>query len=72
MNTNLINEASADAVYGLPPMLTAAQAARILNVSERTVARMCANGDMKAAKVCSVWRINRDALLDQYGLAKVS
>lgn len=48
----------------LPPLLTTQQAAAILNVHQRTVARMCELGKLKAVRVMSVWRINRDALFD--------
>ena len=43
-------------------------AAGILGVSERTVTRMCEQGKLKAVKVMSLWRINRDRLLDFAGL----
>lgn len=52
-----------------PELLDSKQAAGILNVNERTVTRMCAEGKLKAVKVMSLWRINRDALLDFAGLA---
>lgn len=52
----------------LPQMLDAAQAAGVLNVSARTIARMCASGKLKAVKVNSMWRVNRDALLTYAGL----
>lgn len=48
----------------LPP----GQAARILNVCDKSIARMCEFGELKAVRVRSVWRINRDALLDFAGL----
>lgn len=51
-----------------PELLDSKQAAGILNVNERTVTRMCAAGKLKAVKVMSLWRINRDALLDFAGL----
>lgn len=44
-------------------------AGEILHVSERTVTRMCASGELKAVKVGHQWRINRDALLEYAGLA---
>lgn len=52
----------------LPALLSSKEAARILGVSERTVTRMCEQGKLKAVKVMSLWRINRDALLDFAGL----
>ena len=51
-----------------PELLDSKQAAGILNVNERTVTRMCVEGKLKAVKVMSLWRINRDALLDFAGL----
>lgn len=55
--------------YGkLPDLLTARQAAAILNVHPRTVTRLCAAGKLKAVKVASDWRVNKGALLDYAGL----
>lgn len=53
-----------------PELLNTKQAAEILNVNVRTVARMCEQGKLKAVKVLSLWRINRDALFEFAGLAK--
>ena len=52
----------------MPQLLDTKQAAEILNVNVRTVARMCEQGKLKAVKVMSLWRINRDRLLDFAGL----
>lgn len=52
----------------LPALLSSKEAARILGVSDRTVTRMCEQGKLKAVKVMSLWRINRDALLEFAGL----
>lgn len=52
----------------LPVMMKIEQAAQILNVCPRTVARMCNRGQIKAVKTASTWRINRDALLEYAGL----
>lgn len=52
----------------LPPLLDTNQAAKILNVNPRTVTRMCEQGKLKAVRVMSLWRINRDALLRDCGL----
>ena len=49
-------------------LIDAKQAAEILQVCPRTIARMCERGEIKAVKVRSLWRINRDALLDFAGL----
>ena len=52
----------------MPMLLDTNQAAAILNVTPRTVTRMCEQGKLKAVRVMSLWRINRDALLDFAGL----
>lgn len=52
----------------LPPMLSVEQSKDVLNVSARTISRMCEQGKLKAVKVNSLWRINRDALLAYAGL----
>lgn len=52
----------------LPDLLDTSQAAAILNVTPRTVTRMCEQGKLKAVRVMSLWRINRDRLLDFAGL----
>lgn len=59
---------AAEGYTDLPALVDARQAATILNVHPRTVARMCEQGKLKAVKVMSVWRINRDALLTFAGL----
>lgn len=52
----------------LPMLLTTAQAATILNVTPRTVQSMCEAGKLRAVRVQSLWRVNRDALLEFAGL----
>lgn len=52
----------------LPALLDTRQAAEILNVTPRTVTRMCEQGKLKAVRVMSLWRINRDALLSFAGI----
>lgn len=52
----------------LPMLLTTTQAATILNVTPRTVQSMCEAGKLKAVRVQSLWRVNRDALLEFAGL----
>ena len=54
----------------MPELLDTKQAAEILNVNVRTVARMCEQGKLKAVKVMSLWRINRDALLKFAGIGE--
>lgn len=51
-----------------PELLTTTQAAEILSVSGRTIARLCISGDIKAVKIRGQWRINRDALCVTTGL----
>lgn len=55
-------------IESLPDLLDTNQAAAILNVTPRTVTRMCEQGKLKAVRVMSLWRINRDRLLDFAGL----
>lgn len=52
----------------LPPLISARQAAEVLNVSTRHVARLCERGQLRAVHCGRLWRINRDALARQYGL----
>lgn len=52
----------------LPALLSTKQAATILNVTPRTVTRMCEQNKLKAVRIMSLWRINRDALLEYAGI----
>lgn len=52
----------------LPLLLTAQQAAKLLNVSDKHVRDLCARGDIKSVRIGKSWRIGRDALLEQYGI----
>lgn len=64
--------ADADDRWGhedLPELLNTEQAARILNVHRRTVARMCQSGKIRCVRIGSRWRVNRDALLRLVGLS---
>lgn len=64
-----VNAAQTEGIKeSLPPMLSVEQSKDVLNVSGRTIARMCEQGKLKAVKVCSLWRINRDALFEYAGL----
>ena len=69
MNLDAMTRNATNRTAALPELLDAKQAAEILNVNPRTVTRMCEQGKLKAVKVMSLWRINRDALLDFAGLA---
>lgn len=51
------------------PLMTIHEAAQLLRVHERTVTRMCVDGQLKAIRVRGVWRINRAALLEFAGIA---
>lgn len=63
-----MNEELTATTEQLPALLDAKQAAAILNVTPRTVTRMCEQGKLKAVRVMSLWRINRDALLAFAGI----
>lgn len=52
----------------LPPLLTIKQAVGMGVCSDRMLRKMCANGDIKATKVGTDWRIARDPFLRQFGL----
>ena len=49
-------------------VLTVKQAATLLDCSERSVCQACERGMIKAAKVMSMWRINKAALLEYIGI----
>lgn len=54
-----------------PMLLDVNQAASIVSTSPACIRRQCKEGTIKAAQVGNKWRINRDALLEQFGLAEV-
>ena len=51
-----------------PELISIVEAARILNVSPRTVNRLCLDGKLKAVRIGCQWRINRRALREAAGL----
>ena len=53
---------------GEPELISINEAARMLNVSTRTVNRLCLDGKVKAVRIGSQWRINRKALREAAGL----
>ena len=53
---------------GLPIMIDASQAAAIISTTPKFVRDRCNDGTIKAVKCGRVWRINRDAFLEQFGL----
>ena len=52
----------------LPVFLDANQAASIVSASPKFIRDRCNDGTIKAVKCGRMWRINRDALLEQFGL----
>lgn len=55
--------------YGREPELIGVrEAADILNVSSRTVTRLCALSKIRSVKVGFQWRVNRAALMRYAGL----
>lgn len=60
---------SSETTSSLPALLTVSQVANdVLGVSERTVYRMIEDGQIRAVRIRNALRINRDALLSQFGL----
>ncbi|MCR5391966.1 MAG: helix-turn-helix domain-containing protein [Olsenella sp.] len=51
-----------------PELISIREAARMLNVSTRTVNRLCLDGKLKAVRIGYQWRINRRALREYAGL----
>ena len=45
------------------------EAAKICDLSTRTITRMCCDGTIAAVKMRKSWRINRDAFMRKFGLA---
>lgn len=60
---------NSETTNSLPALLTVSQVANdVLGVSERTVYRMIEDGQIRAVRIRNALRINRDALLSQFGL----
>ena len=55
-------------IDSLPLLLTVAQAEATGAASGRKIRQMCADGELKATKIGSDWRIGRDAFLRHFGL----
>ncbi len=53
-----------------PRLITAEEAARMLNVSTRTITRMCLENRVPATKVGAQWRIDREAFLRKYQIGE--
>lgn len=49
-------------IHELPELLTPKQAAGVMQVTTRQVAKMCERGKLRAVRVGRLWRVNRDAL----------
>ena len=62
----------ANVVSGIPSnlnvLIDAKQAANIAGTSAKFIRDRCADGTIRATKIGRVWRINRDAFLQQFGL----
>ncbi|MCH4276624.1 MAG: helix-turn-helix domain-containing protein [Atopobiaceae bacterium] len=54
-----------------PDLIDVREAADILNVSSRTVTRLCALNKIRSVKVGYQWRVNRAALMRYAGLEEV-
>ncbi len=52
----------------LPELLTPKQAAGVMQVTTRQVAKMCERGKLRSVKVGRLWRVNRDALAAYLGI----
>lgn len=55
-------------IDNLPLLLTVAQAEATGAASGRKIRQMCLDGELKATKVGSDWRIGRDTFLQHFGL----
>lgn len=55
-------------IDGLPLLLTVSQAAATGAASGRKIRQMCVDGELRATKVGSDWRIGHDAFLRHFGL----
>jgi len=53
---------TAAAAGGVPELLSPADAAQVLGVSEADVMTVLESGDLKGKKIGSAWRISREAL----------
>jgi hypothetical protein len=55
-------------VTQLPPLMTIGQAEATGAACGRQLRKMCANGELKATKVGTDWRIARDPFFRHFGL----
>lgn len=54
-------------ILGLPPIIDAPAAARILNICVRTVTALAADGRLEAYRVGRAWRFQRDTVIEYCG-----
>lgn len=59
---------TASRIEDMPQLMSTRQAARVCGVTPRQIARMCERGDLKAARVGKLWRVDHDALAKRMGL----
>ncbi|MEE8717008.1 MAG: helix-turn-helix domain-containing protein [Coriobacteriales bacterium] len=50
------------------PVLTTREAASIANVSEKSIRNWCESGEIQAARLGKVWRVNRREFLKKLGI----
>ena len=55
-------------ILNLPALVSAPQAAKVLNVSPHCVTNMCNRGELRAVRCGRVWRVNLADLLRRAGL----
>ena len=60
-----------DEIRNLPILMTTEQVARLMGVTPKFVRDCLTRNQIKGSKVGGVWRVNRDALLEQLGLCEV-
>ena len=60
-----------DEIRSYPVLLTTEQVARLMGVTPKFVRDCLTRKQIKGSKVGGVWRVNRDALLEQLGLREV-
>ena len=58
----------ADTEAEVSPFMTVREAAEIADVDPRTMAKLCEQGTIRAARFGKQWRINREAFMTYAGL----
>lgn len=59
---------STEEIARQPRFVSTEVAARIFNVSPRTMVRMASSGKVRAVKIMTTWRIDKDDLLERAGI----